>query len=80
VYLSDCVAGNTFNAVTGKAPCDACDTCRAKGGVKAACTATTNTVCNGGGGAAASAVSAGTVAASTTVLLVVTVLTLLQLA
>jgi hypothetical protein len=43
----DCVAGSTFNAGTGKAPCAACaaaGTC-AKG-VKTACTATTDTVCN----------------------------------
>ena len=43
----DCAAGSTFNAGTGKAPCAACaaaGTCTK--GVKTACTATTDTVCN----------------------------------
>ena len=43
----DCLAGSTFNAGTGKAPCAACatdDTCT--NGVKTACTTTTDTVCN----------------------------------
>jgi hypothetical protein len=43
----DCVSGSTFNAGTGKAPCAACAaaiTCT--NGTKAACTATTDTVCN----------------------------------
>ena len=42
--VTNCVSGSTYNTGTGQTPCDNCQSC--PHGDKAACTRTSNTVCN----------------------------------